>query len=97
MLLTITLKRVRVKLVTKLQHLEVSADLLITFQDLPTIERQISKALRLNIEARNDNILQYIRERIASSERLRRLKRHIHIESALCNPVSTTVEHQTSH
>lgn len=78
----------RGQLVTELQHLKPCVNLLITSRELPTIERQLSKAVRLDTQARSDDILQYLRERIASSEML---KSHTRKDPTLCNLISTTI------
>lgn len=76
----------RGSLVTELQHLHVN--MLITSRNIPTIERQLSEAVRLDIRARADDILEYLRERISSSERL---KFHADKDPTLCNLISTTI------
>lgn len=73
---------------TELQGLEPHANILITSRDLPTIERQLLNAIRLDIQARSDDILQYLRERIASSERL---KSHSDRDPTLPTLISTTI------
>ena len=78
----------RGQLMTELQHLEPHVNMLITSRKLPTIERQLSKAVRLDVQARSDDISQYLRERIASSERL---KSHADKDPTLCNLISTTI------
>ncbi len=78
----------RGQLITELQHLEPHVNMLITSRELPTIERQLSKAIRLDVQARSDDIPQYLRERIASSERL---KSHADKDPTLCNLISTTI------
>lgn len=78
----------RSQLINELQHLQPKINMMITSRDLPTIERQLSNAVRLDIRARSDDILQYLRERIASSERL---KSHANKDPSLCNLISTTI------
>ncbi|KAL9070376.1 MAG: hypothetical protein Q9161_004935 [Pseudevernia consocians] len=78
----------RGQLMTELQRLEPHVNMLITSRNLPTIERQLSNASRLDIQARSDDILQYLRERIKSSERL---KSHSDKDPNLRNLISTTI------
>ena len=78
----------RGQLLAELHDLKPGVNMLITSRDLPTIERQLSKAVRLDIQARSDDILQYLRERIASLERL---KSHIEKDPTLDNLISTTI------
>ena len=78
----------RGQLLTELHDLEPGVNMLITSRNLPTIERQLSKAVRLDIQARSDDILQYLRERIASLEML---KSHIEKDPTLDNLISTTI------
>ena len=78
----------RGQLVTELQHLKPRVNSLVTSRNLPVIERQLSRAVRLDVQARNEDILQYLRERIATSERLRF---HTHKDPTLSNLISTTI------
>lgn len=78
----------RSHLLKELQHLQPKINTMITSRDLPTIERQLPNAVRLDVRARNDDILQYLRERIASSERL---KSHTDKDPTLCNLISKTI------
>ena len=78
----------RGQLVIELQRLKPRVNSLVTSRNLPVIERQLSGAVRLDVRARSDDILQYIRERIASSERL---KSHAHKDPTLSNYISTTI------
>ena len=78
----------RHQLVEELQNLEPKVNMMITSRDLPTIERQLSEAARLDVQARNDDILGYLRGRIASSERL---KSHVKKDPTLCNLISTSI------
>ena len=78
----------RGQLLAELHDLKPGINMLITSRDLPTIERQLSEAVRLDVRARSDDILQYLRERIASLERL---KSHIEKDSTLGNLISTTI------
>lgn len=78
----------RDQLVTELQHLQPRLNMLITSRDLPTIEHLLSEAVRLDVRAESDDILQYLRERIASSWRL---KSHADKDPTLCNRISTTI------
>ncbi len=78
----------RGQLMTELRRLEPRFNIMITSRDLPTIESQLSKAVRLDVRARSDDILGYLRERIASSERL---KSHTRQDPTLCDFISTTI------
>ena len=78
----------RGQLLTELHDLKPGVNMLITSRDLPTIERQLSKAIRLDFQARSDDILQYLRERIASLERL---KSHIEKDPTIGDLISTTI------
>ena len=78
----------RGQLMTELQRLEPHVNMLITSRTLPTIERQLSNASRLDIQARSDDILRYLRERITSSESL---KSHSDKDPNLRNLISTTI------
>ena len=78
----------RGQLLADLHDLKPGVNMLITSRDLPTIERQLSKAVRLDVQARSDDILQYLRERIASLERL---KSHIEKDPTLGDLISTTI------
>lgn len=78
----------RGQLLAELQDLKPGVNMLITSRGLPSIERQLSKAVRLDVQARSDDILQYLKERIASLERL---KSHIEKDPNLGNLISTTI------
>ena len=78
----------RGQLLAELHNLRPGFNMLITSRDLPTIERQLSNAVRLDVQARSDDISQYLRERISSSERL---KPHINKDPSLDNLISTTI------
>lgn len=78
----------RSQLVTELQYLQPRVNMLITSRDLPTIERQLSEAVRLDIQARSDDILQYLRARIATSEML---KSHADKDPSVSYLISTTI------
>ena len=78
----------RGQLLTELQCLKPRVNLLITSRILPTIERQLSQAVRLSFQASSEDILQYLRDRIASSERL---KIHTRKDPNLCDLISTTI------
>ena len=78
----------RSQLIAELDGLKPCINLLITSRDLPTIERQLSKAVRLDVRARSDDILHYLRERITSLERL---KSHIEKDPTLSNLIATTI------
>ena len=72
----------------ELQYLQPKVNMMITSRDLPNIKRQLSKAVRLDVQARSDDILYYLRERIMSSESL---KSHVEKDPTLCNLIATTV------
>ena len=78
----------RGQLVTDLQDLKPCFNMLITSRDLPTIQRQLSRAVRLDFQARSDDILHFLRERIASSERL---KSHMEKDTTLGNLISNII------
>ena len=78
----------RGQLLADLHDLKPGFNMLITSRDLPTIERQLSEAVRLDVQASSDDILQYLRERIASSGRL---KSHMNQDPTLDNLISTTI------
>ena len=81
-------EELRSQLVKELQNLQPKVNMMITSRDLPTIERQLSKAIRLDVQARSDDILLYLRERITSSERL---TSHGERDPNLCNLIATTI------
>ena len=72
----------------ELQNLQPKVNMMITSRDLPMIERQLSKAIRLDLQARSDDILLYLRERITSSERLTSLGER---DPSLSNLIATTI------
>ena len=72
----------------ELQRLQPNISTMITSRDLPNIETQLSKAIRLNVQAKSDDILQYLRGQIASSGRL---KPHTDRDPTLCDLISTTI------
>ena len=72
----------------ELQRLQPNISTLITSRDLPNIETQLSKTIRLNVQAKSDDILQYLRGQIASS---RRLKSHTERDPTLRDLISTTI------
>ena len=71
-----------------LQPLQPNISTMITSRDLPIIGIQLSKAIRLNVQAKSDDILQYLRGQIASSGRL---KPHTDRDPTLCDLISTTI------
>ena len=78
----------RNQLVKELQDLQPKVNTMITSRDLPTIERQLSDVIRLDVQARSDDILGYVRERITSSERL---TSHAERDPILCDLIATTI------
>ena len=78
----------RGQLLADLHDLKPGLNMLITSRDLPTIERQLSEAVRLDVQARSDDILQYLRERMPSSGRL---KSYMNQDPTLGNLISTTI------
>ena len=78
----------RGQLLAELHDIKAGFNMLITSRNLPSIERQLSKVVRLDFQARSDDILQYLRERIASLERL---KSHTEKDPTLTNLISTTI------
>lgn len=75
-------------LVKELQDLQIRVNMMITSRDLPTIERQLSEAIRLNVQARSVDILRYVRERITTSERL---TSYAERDPMLCDLIATTI------
>ena len=61
----------RALFLTEIKDLRSSMNVLITSRDLPNIEHGLTNAERLDVQANKDDILQYIRERVAHSERIR--------------------------
>lgn len=57
----------------ELQKDRLSIRLLVTSRDIPTIAQQLPLATRLKVEAREEDILSYIEERISNAERLKML------------------------
>ena len=55
---------------TELQRLQPRLRLLVTSRDLPNIQCQLERAARLEVRARDEDIIKYLQERIASSERI---------------------------
>ena len=78
----------RGQLMEELQHLQPKMNMLITSRHLPSIERQLSKAARLDVQARSDDILGYLRGRIGSLERL---KSHVKKDPTLGDLISNTI------
>ena len=78
----------RGQFLTELQRLQPNLSILITSRELPNIGTQLSKAIRLNVQAKSDDILQYLRGQIASSGRL---KSHTDRDPTLCDLISTTI------
>ena len=78
----------RGQFLAELQGLEPNISTMITSRDLPNIGTQLSKAIRLNVQAKSDDILQYLRVQIASSGRL---KSHAARDPTLCDLISTTI------
>lgn len=78
----------RGQLVRELRHLGPRVNILITYRDLPNIERQLSGAVRLGFKAISDDIFNFLTERISSSEIL---KPHANRDPTLCHLISTTI------
>ena len=77
-------------LLTELHYLQsrMGTSVLITSRAMPHVERQLTKATRLVIQARSDDILQYTQKRIAHSERI---QAHVRKDLSLCNLISSTL------
>ncbi len=60
----------RQDLLEELRKLQLKACLLVTSRDLPSIQRQLRSATRLEIQASDDDIMTYLCERISSSEKI---------------------------
>jgi len=54
-----------------LRHLQPHACVLLTSRDLPTIQRQLRDATRLEIQAKSGDIEGYLQDRLAESERIK--------------------------
>ena len=78
----------RGQLLQELQTLQPRINLLVTSRDLPTIARQFLKATRLDVEARREDISQYLQERIATSEGL---KAYTQKDPTLSDLISSTI------
>lgn len=72
----------------ELRHLQPKINLLITSRELPKIESQLANATRLEVQAKQDDILQYLQERISHSERI---QTHAKKDLSLCSLISTTI------
>lgn len=57
-------------LISELHKLRPQLSLLVTSRDIPNIQRQLQDAARLEIQANDEDIRNYIKERISSSDRL---------------------------
>lgn len=75
-------------LLRELRHLQPKINLLITSRELPKIESQLANATRLEVQAKQDDILQYLQERISHSERI---QTHAKKDLSLCSLISTTI------
>lgn len=60
----------RKDLLVELQRLKPAANILITSRDLPSIERLLKDAARIEIRASDEDIKNYVEDRISSSERI---------------------------
>ena len=78
----------RGQFLAELQLLQPKISTMITSRDLPTIGTLLSKAIRLDVQADSDDILQYLRGQIANSGRL---KSHTDRDPTLCDLISTTI------
>ena len=63
--------RTRQGLLEELRKLQSKACLLITSRDLPSIQRQLHSASRVDIEASDNDIRKYLDDRIRKSEKIR--------------------------
>lgn len=78
----------RGSLTRELQHWQPQINLLITSRDLPNIESQLADAIKLKIQINSDDILQYVRKRLAESDRIQAYARK---DPSLCDHISTTI------
>ena len=60
----------RKDLLAELQRLKPAANILITSRDIPSIERLLKDAARIEIRASDEDIKNYVEDRISSSERI---------------------------
>lgn len=60
----------RKALISELQNLRPQLNLLVTSRDIPNLQRQLQDATRLEIQASDDDIRNYVEERISTSDRL---------------------------
>lgn len=60
----------RQDLLEELRKLQLKVCLLVTSRDLPSIQRQLRSAIRLEIQASDDDVMRYLSERIANSEKI---------------------------
>lgn len=60
----------RKALISELLKLQPQLNLLVTSRDLPNLQRQLQDAVCLEIQASDEDIKNYIEERISSSDRL---------------------------
>lgn len=60
----------RKALISELRKLKPQLNLLVTSRDIPNLQRQLQDATRLEIQASDEDIRNYIEERISSSDRL---------------------------
>ena len=75
-------------LLIELQYLQSRLSTLITSRAMPNIERQLINVTRLEIQARSDDILQYIQKRITYSGAIQSYARK---DSSLCDLISRTI------
>ena len=78
----------RSQLLAELYHLRPKMNTLITSRNLPNIERQLPNVKRLKIEAQRDDILHYIQERVAISDRI---QSHTRKDPTLETLISSTI------
>lgn len=60
----------RKDLLTELQKLKPAVNTMITSRDIPSIERLLQEAARIEIRASDEDIKNYVEDRISSSERI---------------------------
>lgn len=79
----------RKDLLTELQRLKPAANTLITSRDIPSIERLLQDAARIEIRASDEDIKNYVEDRISSSERIASyVRKSPDLENRILNNIS---------
>ena len=79
---------IRSTFLREIRALQPKAQLLVTSRDIPAIALELEDAVRLNIHASEEAIVNYLEARISSSANL---KRHVRKYSALRNTIIETI------